>query len=92
MLLCMCLCLLILVSLCMEILLTSVMPCGLRCSLISREHNARSGDFITPFEKFRVGRGYVFMFSFLNCFHFSIFSVFDLFLYNNGVVHSFFLY
>ena len=46
----------VLVSLCMEILLTSVMPCGSRCSLISsREHNARSGDFITPFEKFRLG-------------------------------------
>ena len=46
----------VLVSLRMEILLTSVVPCGLRCSLISsREHNARSGDFITPFEKFRVG-------------------------------------
>ena len=31
------------VSLCMEILLTSVMPCGLRRSLISsREHDARS--------------------------------------------------
>ena len=42
----------ILVSLHMEILLTSVTPCGLRCSLIfSREHDARSGDFITPFEK-----------------------------------------
>ena len=65
----------VLVSLCMEILLTSVMPCGLRCNLISwREHDARSGDFITPFEKFRVGWGYVFMFSFPNCFHFSIFS------------------
>ena len=59
----------VLVSLCMEILLTSVMPCGLRCSLISsREHNARSGDFITPFEKFRLGWGYVFMLSFPNCF------------------------
>ena len=47
---------LVLVSLHMEILLMSVMPCGLRCNLISsREHNARSGDFITPFKKFRVG-------------------------------------
>ena len=55
--------------------LTSVMPCGLNCSLIStREHNVRSGDFITPFMKFRVGWGYVFMFSFPNCFNFSIFS------------------
>ena len=46
----------VLVSLRMEILLTSVTPCDLRCSLISsREHDARSGDFITPFEKFRVG-------------------------------------
>ena len=46
----------VLVSLRMEILLTSVTPCGLRHSLISsREHDARSGDFITPFEKFRVG-------------------------------------
>ena len=46
----------VLVSLHMEILLRSVMPCGLRCSLISsREHDVRSGDFITPFEKFRVG-------------------------------------
>ena len=45
----------VLVSLHMEILLTSVTPCGLRCSLISsREHNARSGDFITPFKEFRV--------------------------------------
>ena len=62
-------------SLCMEILLTSVTPCGLRYSIISpKEHDARSGDFITPFEKFRVGWGYVFMFSFPNCFHFSIFS------------------
>ena len=70
----------ILVSLCMEILLTSVTPCGLRCSLISsREHDTRSGDFITPFEKFRFGWGYVFMFSFPNCFHFSIFS--DCFLF-----------
>ena len=46
----------ILVSMHMEILLTSIIPCVLRCSLISsREHNATSGDFITPFEKFRVG-------------------------------------
>ena len=46
----------VLVSLHMEILLTFITPCGLRCSLISsREHDARSGDFITPFEKFRVG-------------------------------------
>ena len=46
----------ILVPLHMEILLTSVTPCGLRCSLIpSKEHDARSGDFITSFEKFRVG-------------------------------------
>ena len=46
----------ILVFLCMEILLTSVIPCGLRCSFISsREHNARSWNFIIPFEKFRVG-------------------------------------
>ena len=46
----------VLVSLHMEILLTSVTLCGLRCSLISsREHNVRSGDLITPFEKFRVG-------------------------------------
>ena len=46
----------ILVSLRMEILLTSVMPCGFRYSLISsREDDARSGDFITPFKKFRVG-------------------------------------
>ena len=45
----------ILVSLRMEILLTFVMPCGLRRSLISsREHDVRSGDFITPFEKFTV--------------------------------------
>ena len=59
----------------MEILLTSVTPCGLRCSLISsREHDARSGDFITPFKKFRVGWGYIFMLSFPNCFHFSVFS------------------
>ena len=37
----------ILVSLCMEIFLTSVTPCGSRCSLISsREHDARCGDFI----------------------------------------------
>ena len=65
----------ILVSLHMEILLMSVTPCGLRCSLnSSREHDARSGDFITPFEKIRVWRGYVFMFRFRNCFHFSIFS------------------
>ena len=43
----------VLVSLCREILLMSVMPCGLRCSLISlREHDVRSGDFITPFKKF----------------------------------------
>ena len=79
----------VLVSLRMEILLTSVTSCGLRCRLISsREHDARSGDFITPFEKFRVG----FMFSFPNCFHFSIFSdcFFICYLYNNGVVHSFF--
>ena len=35
---------------------TSVRPCGLRCRLkSSREHNARSGYFITPFEKFWVG-------------------------------------
>ena len=55
MLVCRCLCL-VFVSLHMEILLTYVMPCGLRCSLISsREHDARSEDFITPFEKFRVG-------------------------------------
>ena len=53
MLVCMCLCQWFL---CMEILLTSVTPCGLRCCIISsREHDARSGDFITPFEKFRVG-------------------------------------
>ena len=46
----------ILVSLCMVILLMSVTPCSLRCSLISlREHDAKSGDFIIPFEKFRVG-------------------------------------
>ena len=46
----------VLVSLCMESLLTSVMLCGLRCSLISsKEHNVRPGDFITPFQKFRVG-------------------------------------
>ena len=46
----------VLVSLRMEILLTSVMPCGLKCRLISsREHDARSEEFITPFEKFRVG-------------------------------------
>ena len=65
----------ILVSLCMEILFTSVMPCSLRCGRIfSKEHNVRPGDFITPFEKFRVGWGYVFMLSFPNCFHFSIFS------------------
>ena len=65
----------ILVYLHMEILLTSVTPCGLRCSLISsREHNTRSEDFITPFEKLRVGWGHVFMFSFPNCFYFSIFS------------------
>ena len=65
----------VLVFLRMEILLTSVTPCGLRCSLISsRKHDARSGDFITPFEKFKVGWGYVFMFNFPNCFHFSIFS------------------
>ena len=43
----------VLVSVRMEILLTSVTPCGLKCSLIfSKEHDARSGDFITPFEKF----------------------------------------
>ena len=46
----------ILVSLQMEILLTSVMPCSLRCSLISsKEYDVRSRDFISPFEKFRVG-------------------------------------
>ena len=50
----MCLCL-ILVSLRMEILLKSVMPCGLRCLISSREHDAKSGDFITPFKKFRIG-------------------------------------
>ena len=68
----------VLVSLRMEILLTSVTSCGLRCSLISSmEHNARSGNFITPFEKFRFG--HVFMLSFPNCFHFSIFLIaFDL--------------
>ena len=67
----------ILVFLCMEILLTSVMPCGLRWSLISsKEHNVRPGDF----EKFRVGWGYVFMVSFPNCFHFSIFFHFFLFV------------
>ena len=48
----------VLVSLCMEILLTSVTPCGLRCSLISsREHNARSGDFITPLRSLGLGEG-----------------------------------
>ena len=46
----------VLASLRIEILLTSVTPCSLKCSLISlREHDARSGDFKTPFEKFRVG-------------------------------------
>ena len=46
----------VLVYLLMEILLTSITLCGLRCSLISsREDDARSEDFITPFEKFRVG-------------------------------------
>ena len=45
----------VLVSLRREILLTSVMPCGLRCLISSRKHDIRSGDFITPFEKFRVG-------------------------------------
>ena len=46
----------VLVSLRVEILLISVTPYGLRCSLISsREHDARPGDFITPLEKFRVG-------------------------------------
>ena len=45
----------VLVSLHMEILLTSVMPYDLRCSLISsREHDTRAGDFITPFKKFRI--------------------------------------
>ena len=45
----------IVVSLRMEILLMSVMSCGSRCSLISsREHDARSKDFMIPFEKFRV--------------------------------------
>ena len=40
----------ILVSLHMEIPLMSVMSCGLKCSLISsREHDARSGDFILRF-------------------------------------------
>ena len=55
----------ILVSL--HILLTSVTHCGLRCSIhysihyyevyiiSSKKHDAKSGDFITPFEKFRVG-------------------------------------
>ena len=46
----------VLVSLHMEILLISIMPCGLRCGLISsREHDVRCGDFITLFDKFRVG-------------------------------------
>ena len=45
----------VIVALRMKILLTSVTPCGLRCLISSREHEARSGDFITPFEKFRVG-------------------------------------
>ena len=65
----------ILVSLSMEILLTSVTPCGLRCTLISsREHDARSGDFIPfPISKL-LKRSYVFMFSFPKYFHFSIFS------------------
>ena len=71
----------ILISLCMEILLMSVMPCGLRCSLISlREHNVRSGNFITPFEKFRVGWEYVFMFSFPNCFWFVVCIIMVLFI------------
>ena len=65
----------VLVSLRREILLTSVTPYGLRCSIISsREHDARSGEFITPFNKFRVGWGYVFMFSFQKFFHFRNFS------------------
>ena len=65
----------VLVSLSMESLFMSVTHCGLRCSLIfSREYDARSGDFITPCKNSRVGRRYVFMFSFPNCFHFSIFS------------------
>ena len=64
----------VLVFLRMEILLTSITPCGLRCSLISSREHVRSGDFITPFEKFKVGWGDVFMLSFLNCYHFSIFS------------------
>ena len=75
----------VLVSLHMEILLISVTPFGLRCSLISlRKHDERSGDFITAFEKFRVGWGYVFMFSFLNYFHFSIFS--DCFSFVVGII------
>ena len=46
------------VSLHMEILLTSVMPCGLRCSLISsREYDERSGDFITTFESLGLDEG-----------------------------------
>ena len=46
----------ILVSPHIEILLMSVTPCCSRCSLISsREHDARSGDFTAPFEKFKVG-------------------------------------
>ena len=80
----------VLVSLCMEILLVCVMPSGLRCSLISsREHDVRSGDFIIPFEKFKVGWGYVFMFSFPNCFHFSIFS--DCFLFVVSIIMVLFI-
>ena len=42
----------ILVSLCMVILLMYVMTC-LKCNFISsREHDAKSGDFITLSEKF----------------------------------------
>ena len=62
----------VLVSLRMEILLTLVTPCVL--FLQGNMNDVRSRDFITPFEKFRVGWGYVFMFSFPNCFHFRIFS------------------
>ena len=46
----------ILVSFHMEILLTSATPCYLRCSFISfREHDARSGDLITPLRSLGLG-------------------------------------
>ena len=56
MLVCMCLCLWFLFLCVWRFFSRLFTPGGLRCSLISsREHDARSGDFITPFEKFKVG-------------------------------------